>query len=314
MQNPIVSICCIAYNHENYIKECLDGFLMQKTNFPFEIIIHDDASTDNTANIIRQYALKDKRIKPILRKTNIKSTGVAVFPFTIEKAVGHYIAFCEGDDYWTDPYKLQKQINELNNNPDIDICSHSAIKFDEVLKQEIGITGNNGKKQRIISINEIIIRFGSVAPMPSILIRNKNTEVYRNLVSNGVYGGHGIMQVLWSHPNGLLYIPEAMSTYRVNSAGSVTKNILNNQEFYFRVLIKRIESFNLLDAYFNHEYQNLFSNKILEIKKNILRARQISIKDKINYIRKEKTNLNIINVIMLITRGMLSKIKHKIFK
>lgn len=314
MKKPIVSICCITYNHEKYIKQCIDGFLMQKTDFCFEIIIHDDASTDKTANIIRQYVKKSKRIKPILRKTNIKSTGVAVFPFTIEKAEGKFIAFCEGDDYWTDPYKLQKQVNILNNNCDIDICSHSAIKYDEVLKQTTGITGDNGSKERIIPAKEVINRFGLVAPMASIMIRNKKIEDFNSLTSNGVYGGHGIMQVLWSHPNGLLYIPESMSTYRVNSAGSVTKTILNNKKFYLKVLVKRIESFRLLDEYFNHKYKDSFSNKILEVKKNILRAKQIAIKEKIKFLQNEKTDLNIIEIIMLIARGLLSKLKHSLIK
>ena len=85
---PLVSVCCISYNHEKYIRECIEGFLMQKTSFPIEIIIHDDASTDSTQDIIREYTNKDNRIIPILREQNIKSTGVAVFPITYKKARG----------------------------------------------------------------------------------------------------------------------------------------------------------------------------------------------------------------------------------
>ena len=104
---------------------------MQKTNFPLEIIIHDDASTDKTQKIIREYAAKDQRIKAILRETNIKSTGVPIFPITLQLARGKYIAICEGDDYWTDPYKLQKQVDFLEAHPDYVICYHNATIIDE---------------------------------------------------------------------------------------------------------------------------------------------------------------------------------------
>jgi len=117
---PLVSISCITFNHERYIAQAIDGFIMQKMTFPIEILIHDDASTDNTANIIRGYEAKyPEIIKPIYEAENqwIKGKrGSAVFNFP--RARGKYIALCEGDDYWTDPYKLQKQIDFLEANPD----------------------------------------------------------------------------------------------------------------------------------------------------------------------------------------------------
>ena len=119
---PILSICCITFNHKNYINKTIEGFLLQKTNFKIEIIIHDDASTDGTSGIVREFANKDSRIIPILRKTNIKSSGVPVFPITYQKAKGNYIALCEGDDYWTDPLKLQKQVDFLEKHKDYSLC------------------------------------------------------------------------------------------------------------------------------------------------------------------------------------------------
>jgi glycosyltransferase involved in cell wall biosynthesis len=116
-QEPVVSICCITYNHEKFIGDAIEGFLMQETAFPVEIIIHDDASTDNTAVVIEEYAAQNDRIVAILRKTNLKSTGVPVFPILYEMARGKYIAMCEGDDYWTDPHKLQKQVDFLGSKP-----------------------------------------------------------------------------------------------------------------------------------------------------------------------------------------------------
>lgn len=123
---PLVSIACITYNQELYIKECIDGFLKQKTTFPIQIVIHDDASTDNTAVILKEYSEKyPDLIFPIFQTENQYSKGINpgvkyVFP----KCTGKYIALCEGDDYWTDPYKLQKQVDFLEANEEYSICSH----------------------------------------------------------------------------------------------------------------------------------------------------------------------------------------------
>jgi len=130
-ETPLISICCITYNHEKYIRKAIDGFLKQGTDLPIEIIIHDDASTDITQDIIREYAKKDNRIVPILREKNIKSTGVPVSPITFVKARSKYIVYCEGDDYWTDPHKLQKQVDFLENNPEYSVCFHRCKIFDQ---------------------------------------------------------------------------------------------------------------------------------------------------------------------------------------
>lgn len=123
--NPVlVSISCITYNHAPFIRECLDGFIMQKTNFSFEVLIHDDASTDGTTEIIKEYEEKyPDIIKPLYEEENqwIKGRrGSAVFNFP--RAKGKYIALCEGDDYWTDPLKLQKQVDFLEANNEYSLC------------------------------------------------------------------------------------------------------------------------------------------------------------------------------------------------
>lgn len=128
-----VSICCAAYNHANYIRQTLDGFLMQKTDFPFEIIINDDASPDNTADIIREYAKQyPDIIKPIYQTENQYSKGTIISrDILFANAKGEYIAICEGDDYWTDPEKLQKQVDFLDNNPDYIGCVHKYFTVDK---------------------------------------------------------------------------------------------------------------------------------------------------------------------------------------
>lgn len=127
MDNQIgVSILCLAFNHEEYIRDAIEGFLMQKTSFPFEVIINEDCSTDRTAEIIREYELKYPNIiKPIYHKKNVYSQGINInAKYMLPLATGKYVALCDGDDYWTDPYKLQKQYDALEENPDCLMCLH----------------------------------------------------------------------------------------------------------------------------------------------------------------------------------------------
>lgn len=133
MNDIIVSICCVTYNHEKYIAQCLDGFLMQKTTFAFEILVHDDASTDSTADIIRAYSEKyPDVIKPILQTENQYSKGVKISAvFNYPRAQGKYLALCEGDDYWTDANKLQKQVDFLETHPDFVGTAHNVDTIDE---------------------------------------------------------------------------------------------------------------------------------------------------------------------------------------
>ena len=122
MADVLVSIKCLVYNHAPYIRQCLDGFVMQKTNFCFEAIVHDDASTDGTQDIIREYEKKyPDIIKPIYEKENQYSKHDGSLGRIMNSAMSpssKYIAVCEGDDYWTDPYKLQKQVDYLETHPE----------------------------------------------------------------------------------------------------------------------------------------------------------------------------------------------------
>jgi glycosyltransferase involved in cell wall biosynthesis len=138
MLNPFVSICCLTYNHEPFIRQCLDGFIMQKTDFPIEVLIHDDASTDGTADIIREYEKKyPEIIKPIFQTENKYSKGIKISQtYNYPRAQGKYIALCEGDDYWTDPYKLQKQVDILENNNNI-ACVYTNFQTIDIFSENI---------------------------------------------------------------------------------------------------------------------------------------------------------------------------------
>lgn len=133
---PLVSVCVQTYQHKDFIRDCLEGILMQKTDFPFEILLGEDHSTDGTRDICIEYAEKYlDQIRLVLhhRENNIKingcSTGRFNFLFNLAAANGKYISICEGDDYWTDPLKLQKQVDFLENNPEYSYCAHNSKRL-----------------------------------------------------------------------------------------------------------------------------------------------------------------------------------------
>ncbi|MCI3946244.1 glycosyltransferase [Pseudomonas syringae] len=131
-QPPLLSIVCPAYNQEAFIAQALDSFLSQQTRFTYEILINDDASTDGTARIIAQYAERYPTIiRPFYQQVNQYSQGLPCVPGLFAKARGRYIAYCEADDYWTDPCKLQLQVDFLERHPDCVITYHDAFAFDE---------------------------------------------------------------------------------------------------------------------------------------------------------------------------------------
>jgi GNAT superfamily N-acetyltransferase len=161
---PMVVIRCTVYNHEPYLRDCLEGFVMQQTNFPFVAIVHDDASTDGSAAIIREYEEKyPDIIKPIYETENqySKRDGSLgrIMSAAIEATGAKYVAMCEGDDYWTDPLKLQKQVDFMEANPEYSMCFHKVntmIQETGEIKNEFILTGivkANGEHLEIEVIN-----------------------------------------------------------------------------------------------------------------------------------------------------------------
>lgn len=131
-QEPLISIFCISYNHARYIDLAIKGFLLQETKYSFEIIIHDDASTDGTQTLINEWQRKyPNLIRTILQEKNIFSQGKRAFDLMLKQAKGKYIAACEGDDYWIDPHKLEKQVGFLEKNSSFSCCAHNHYLFEE---------------------------------------------------------------------------------------------------------------------------------------------------------------------------------------
>lgn len=209
----IVSILCLAYNHEKYIRQCLEGFILQKTNFAFEVIVHDDASTDNTAQIIKEYELKFPHIiKPIIQKENQYSKQIPIGKtFLYPRAKGKYVALCEGDDYWIDPYKLQKQVDILENNIDNGLCYTKAKVYNQSKMQyENYLIG-----EEINSFEELLV--ANKIPTLTTLYRKDLYYKYINSIKpenkNWMMGDYPMW--LWFSINcKLVFLPEETAVYR----------------------------------------------------------------------------------------------------
>jgi len=144
--SPLVSIACLTYNHEKFIRQALEGFLAQETTFPVEILIHDDASTDSTPEIIREYErLYPQLIKPIYQQENQRSRGRQPGRINRQRARGEYIATCEGDDYWTATDKLERQVGIFESDPHCVICAGRAETWREAEGRFTGLTPREGE-------------------------------------------------------------------------------------------------------------------------------------------------------------------------
>lgn len=169
MSKPMVSVWCLAYNHEKYIRKALESFVSQKTNFSYEVLINDDVSKDHTREIIQEYADKyPDIIKPVFQTENQYSKGVRIFTeILLPKSEGKYFAMCEGDDYWTDPCKLQKQVDYMEAHPECSMCIHNSTYVTEngdFLKDHVIST-----EERNISTEEVILGGGGFCSTNSIL-------------------------------------------------------------------------------------------------------------------------------------------------
>jgi glycosyltransferase involved in cell wall biosynthesis len=218
MNEPLVSICCLAFNHELFIRQCIEGFMMQKTNFKFEILIHDDASTDNTAEIIKEYEYKfPDIIKPIYQSENQYSKGIGVSRvYQFPRAQGKYIALCEGDDYWTDPLKLQKQVNFLEANPLYGLVHTDYYNYNERLQKfvhdpvlTVWDTGGSSQYEELLKGN----RIGTLTVCFRSEILKKYSAEIKPENQNWLMGDYPLWLFI-SNFYKIHYISEKMAVYR----------------------------------------------------------------------------------------------------
>ncbi|KFK97884.1 MULTISPECIES: glycosyltransferase [unclassified Serratia (in: enterobacteria)] len=230
IEEPIgVSICCITYKQEKYIKQAIDSFLMQKTTFPFEIIIGEDHGKDNTLTILNEYQQKYPRlIRVITSDDNIGANSNLLRVF--HAAEGKYIAVCEGDDYWCNENKIQVQFDKLEADSSISICVHSA----KLLKDN---NLHNGFKMSIkesfFDVNDVINCNKQYSPTASYFFKRSNIGVLPNWFSEAPIGDFFIEVYMLSQGKGC-FLSAEMAVYRVGSDNSWSSSINENIQKYIQ--------------------------------------------------------------------------------
>ena len=215
----MVSVLCATFNHEDYLRQTLDSFLAQKTDFPFEVLVNDDASTDGTAEILREYAQRyPDVIRPFYQEENLYSRRMNVYDLVFFPAArGKYIALCEGDDYWNDPEKLQLQVDWLETHPDYSACVHNSIgtfsdQPDRVLFARTG--------DRDIPFEQVITGMSYAYHTSSILARREyilNPPDYRNVAYEKGYFTDYAVGVRLCLEGKVRFLDRCMSVYRIGS-------------------------------------------------------------------------------------------------
>lgn len=276
-----ISVCVQTFQHEKFIANCLDRILAQKTNVNFEILLGEDESTDETRNICIKYAQKyPNKIRLFLhhRENNIKISGSPTgrfnFLYNLTQAKGKYIAFCEGDDYWKDPFKLQKQFDAMEENKDCSICFTAAEyhylsrETNEMISKKIYRPKNafDGKK---FTLKEAIRPAGGFMPSASMFIRKKYLSELPNWFFNAIVGDTPLTLYLGTKGD-FLYLDSATCVYQIGTQGSWTHSSDHSKRK------KRVEGYiwilDQFDEYSNYRYQSKIRIQKIKLRIGLMRS------------------------------------------
>ncbi len=260
----MVSIRCITYNHEPYIRQCLDGFVMQKTNFRFEAIVHDDASTDGTADIIREYAEKyPDIIKPIFESENQYSKHDGSIGRIMDEAcTGKYIAICEGDDYWIDSQKLQIQVDFMESHPDYSLCGTNGLVLWDYGEHEPRYFNRIFESKELLD-KDIIGKW--FLPTASLFFRKSVRDNYPNW-ANKFYSGDLTLALVALNKGRIYSFGDITCVYRKTSLNpdSVSNTC---SELYGRE--QQILIYNHFNEWTDYKYESLIKQALNEINDHI---------------------------------------------
>ena len=261
-QEVQVSIICNVFNHEKYLRDALDGFVKQQTTFPFEVLIHDDASTDGSTAILKEYEEKYPHLFKCLYQTeNQYSKGARISrDFQASRATGKYIAICEGDDYWTDPLKLQKQFDFMEANPDYTLCVCSTDWLN-MLSGRI-----DGKchvdQDRDISLEEIILEEnGRIFQLGSVFMRRDVWDQWPDWRAAFPIGDLPTAILAALHGK-VRMLADVMTVYRWYASGSWTSR-MDTDEHRARVNRRMVEGFEALNEATNYEHNEVITKRML---------------------------------------------------
>lgn len=265
-EDILVSVICITYNQEKYIGQCLESMLCQKTSFRYEIIVHDDASTDRTSEIIKEYELKYPNIIiPIYQKENKYSQGIKVQEYAYEKARGKYLAFCEGDDYWCDENKLQLQFDFMEDNEDFSLCFHKTATFYEYQNRLDDIWffwKAKAYKGCGEYTQEELIKLNTV-PFSAQFYRKKDYPKQSMFDNKIIYGD--MFATLFCATRGKGFcIDRIMSVYRRNVDMSAMAKIYNSVERYNNGIDGTIVIYESIDKISDNRFHAIFDELITQ--------------------------------------------------
>lgn len=260
MEEPLLSVCCLTYNHKKYIRQALDGILMQKTSFPFEVLVHDDASTDGTTDIVREYEKKYPDIvKPIYQKENQYSRDPRVLKhFVYPKARGKYIALLECDDYWSDRRKLQTQVDYMEHHPE---CSGTFHASNWLCDDKVVWNDRHFDAECDITPEQVILGGGEYCATGSLCFRAEYAMDFPHFREMDEIGDYSL-EILLPLRGKFHYFPDIMCCYRYEREGSWTKAVRKNIEKRCRATAITIQWLKELDKETDGRYSTEIWYKI----------------------------------------------------
>lgn len=257
---PLVSVITISYAHEKFIAQTLDCIVSQKTDFRFELIIGDDYSPDGTSKIIQKYAKRyPDLIRPVLRERNIGA--VPNLMDLISRSQGEYIAICDGDDYWTDPLKLQKQVNFLESHPEYSVCCHPVCQFfedgsypDQVLNP-LELAGQKASQCGYLTIYDLI-KLNTVASV-STMYRWQIPRTLPYWMKKYIVGDYPLL-LLHADKGYVGVLTDVMGAYRKHSGGSWWNNNMTKEQVLAHLFL--LEDINKqLKQRYQNEFEPIFT-------------------------------------------------------
>ena len=294
MRNSKISVCIITYNHEKYIRQCIEGVLCQELDYDYEIIIGEDCSKDGTLSICKELAAKySDKIRLISRPSNIGMLKNWVS--TIQECQGKYIAICEGDDYWTDPLKLQKQVDFLEKNPDYSLCFHDAhlMKQGQVIRSYVQI------EKMDICTEDLFERH--FIPTCSIVFRN---SINFPAEFTNVASADKMLLFLASLKGKFRFINEPMGIYNLHEGG------ISNTHFGIKKVYDTAVLLSLFNDYCNGKFTELcYKSLMYEIEVHLFNKQQAANGDSLS---RFKTKI-LFNEIVRRSLNMVKRTLRKLF-
>ncbi|MFU8861772.1 MAG: glycosyltransferase [Cyclonatronaceae bacterium] len=300
---PLVSVCCTTYNMEKIVSETIDSILAQKTSFPFELIIHDDASTDRTQEIINSYAQKYPGIiKTIFQKKNIYTShegglGYMFNNFILPETRGEFIAISDGDDYWTDPEKLQKQIDHLNATSESVACFTNARIINEIDSNRSREYHNNQEEGFVPELS-IALRAGGYYSASTLVFRKKSfmsSIYYKHFDEFAKYHEYDTTFIYCLMLAGKIsYLSDVTAIYR-QWIGGLYSSIMYDPEKTARIIEKEMMGTKKLIRLVDKEKKKLFRRKLSVDSLHMIRTRSVT--EKFKYLK----YLHVKEIIRLIT-------------